>query len=524
MGGAIDKENKSQNQSNPNNNGTFTFNGSATGDSLADFLVGRAFQYTENSAHIFGVFRWVNLSGYVQDQIRATSRLSLSLGLRYEFYQPEKDNDGFYSFFLRSRFDRLKAPQILPANGQIVTGTENFGNGIVIAGKDGPFGNAVTNTIYNTFAPRAGFSYAVTKDNRTVVRGGFGMFHDRWAQNVSTLRNNYPFNQSASIFTAALSNPAQGQRRLFPIALTSFDSPWNIPYYMKWSLGVQRQLPAELLLDVNYVGSRGVALVRNRDTNQPVAGAAVASGQLNPNAARPYPGFAGITTYETSGNSIYHSLQASGTRRFSRGFSLQASYTFSRSFDNNVTPINSYADSRQRAISSFDRTHVLALSYIYELPFFRRSQGLMNKVLYGWQVSGISRFESGTPLNVSIPADRAGVGGGAQRPDVVAPTTVDKQLARWFSTSSFANPALGRFGSAGRNLIRGPGTNNWDVSFIKRTNLTERVAMQFRAEFFNLFNHTQFAGVNTSLGAAAFGQVTSARDPRITQLALRLLF
>lgn len=274
-----------------------------------------------------------------------------------------------------------------------------------------------------------------------------------------------------------------------------------------------------------YVGSRGVALVRNRDINQPIAGAAVASGQLNPNAARPYPGFAGITTYETSGNSIYHSMQASGTRRFSHGLSLQASYTFSRSFDNNVTPINSYADSRlERAISSFDRTHVLAVSYIYELPFFRGSQGLTKKALYGWQVSGISRFESGTPLNVGIPADRAGVGGGAQRPDVIAPITVDKQLARWFSTGSFANPALGRFGSAGRNLIRAPGTNNWDVSFIKRTNLTERVAMQFRAEFFNLFNHTQFAGVNTSLGAAAFGQVTSARDPRITQLALRLLF
>lgn len=525
IGGSIDKENKSQNQSNPNNNGTFTFNGSATGDSLADFLLGRAFQYTENSAHIFGVSRWVNLSGYLQDQIRATPRLSVNLGLRYEFYQPEKDTDGFYSFFLPARFDRAKAPQILPANGQIVTGTENFGNGIVIAGKDGPFGNSVTNTVYNTFAPRGGFSYALTKDNLTVVRGGFGMFHDRWSQNVSTLRNNYPFNQSASIFTAALSNPAAGQRRLFPIALSNFASPWNIPYYMKWSLGVQRQLPAELLLDVSYVGSRGVALVRNRDINQPIASAAVASGQLNPNAARPYPGFAAITTYETTGNSIYHSLQASGSRRFVRGFALQVSYTFSRSFDNNVTPINSYANSRlERALSSFDRTHVAALSYIYELPFFRSGRGLAHKVLHGWQVSGISRFESGTPLNVTIPGDRAGVGGGGQRPDVVAPVIVEKSLARWFSTNSFANPALGTFGTAGRNLIRGPGINNWDVSFIKRTNLTERVSLQFRAEFFNLFNHTQLAGVNTSLGAGAFGQVTSARDPRISQLALRLLF
>ena len=525
IGGSIDKENKSQNQSNPNNNGTFNFNGSATGDALADFLMGRAFQYTENSAHVFGVSRWVNLSGYIQDQIRATPRLSLNIGLRYEFYQPEQDTDGFYSFFLPNLFNRARAPQIMPANGQIVPGTENFGNGIVIAGQDGPFGNAVTNTVYNTFAPRGGFSYALTEDNLTVLRGGFGIFHDRWSQNVSTLRNNYPFNQSASIFTASLSNPAEGQRRLFPIALSNFASPWNIPYYMKWSLGLQRQLPGDVLLDVSYVGSRGVALVRSRDITQPLPSVAVSLTQLNPNAARPYPGFAGINTFETTGNSIYHSMQASASRRFAAGFGLQASYTFSRSIDNNVTPMNSYADSRlERALSSFDRTHVLALSYIYELPFFRARSDLQSKFLGGWQISGISRFESGTPLTVTIPGDRAGVGGGVQRPDVVGPLTLHKELARWFSTSSFATPAPGTFGNAGRNIIRGPGINNWDVSFIKRTNITEAVALQFRAEFFNLFNHTQYSAVNTALGASAFGQVTSARDPRITQLAMRFLF
>jgi hypothetical protein len=294
---------------------------------------------------------------------------------------------------------------------------------------------------------------------------------------------------------------------------------------MKWSFGVQRQLANDLVMDVSYVGSRGAALVRSRDINQPVASLAVASGQVNPNAARPYPGFATINTFETTGNSIYHSLQASGTKRYSRGLTLQASYTWSRSIDNNVTPINSYADSRmERAVSSFDRTHVLVLSYIYELPFARQSTGVTRALLQGWQLSGISRFESGTPLTVTIPGDRAGTGSGGQRPDAVTPVALEKTFSRWFSTSSFANPALGTFGNAGRGLIRGPGINNWDVSFIKRTPIVEGVDLQFRAEFFNLFNHTQAAGVNTSFGAAAFGQVTSARDPRITQLALRLLF
>jgi len=183
------------------------------------------------------------------------------------------------------------------------------------------------NTIYNTFAPRGGFSYAATKDNLTVVRGGFGMFHDdglRMSRRCETI---------IPSIRAHRSSPPRCLIRRRSAAVVSdraheFRLPLEHPLLHEVVAGVQRQLPAELLLDVSYVGSRGVALVRNRDINQPIASAAVASGQLNPNAARPYPGFAGITTYETSGNSIYHSLQASGTRRFSRGFALQASYTF----------------------------------------------------------------------------------------------------------------------------------------------------------------------------------------------------
>lgn len=525
FGGSMDKENKSQNQSVPNNNGTFNFNASATNDALADMLTGSAFQYTENSNHVFGRSRWENWSLYIQDQWRATSRLTLNYGLRYEVFEPEKDDEGFYSFFLASRFDRARAATVLP-NGQIVTGTQNFDNGVVVAGSaNAPFGRAMTNTVYNTFAPRGGFSLALNKQSTTVLRGGFGMFHDRWSQLVSGVRNNWPFNQSASIFNTLMANPAQGERRVFPIALTSFNSPWQIPYYMKWSFGLQHQLPQDLLLDVSYVGSRGAALVRARDINQPVASAAVAGGSVNVNAVRPFPGFAAITTNETTGNSVYHSLQTSVSRRFAKGFSLQGSYTWSRSIDNNVNPLNVYAaNGMERAVSSFDRTHILALSYVYELPFFRESTGFVKQALGGWQLSGITRMESGAPFTITVPTDRAGVGGGGQRPDITGTLTVPKQLLQWFSPGAFANPALGTFGNAGRNIVRGPGFHNWDVSFSKRFALRENVGLQFRGEFFNLFNHTQFSGVSAGFGAATFGQVTSARDPRITQLALRLLF
>jgi outer membrane receptor protein involved in Fe transport len=525
FGGSIDKENKAQNNSNPNNNGSFTFNGQTTGDALADLLIGRAFQYTENSNHVFGATRWENWSLYVQDQWRATNRLTLDFGVRYEIYEPEKADDGLLSFFDPARFDPTKAARVLQGNGQIETGTQNYENGMVVVGSPGaPFGKAVINSVYNTIAPRGGFSLALGKLNDTVIRGGFGIFHDRWPQLVSGARNNFPFNQSASIFGTSFSNPGQENRPLFPIGISNNASPWNIPYYMKWSLGIQRALPGQILLDTSYVGSRGVALVRARDINQPRASAEVAAGERNVNAARPYPGFAAISTNETSGQSTYHSMQLSASRRFVQGLALQASYTFSRSIDNVTTPRNSYADNRmERALSGFDRTHVLVMSYVYEFPQFRGSNGFLRQVLGGWQLSGISRFESGTPFSITIPGDRAGVGTSGQRADVTGPIKLEKTQLRWFS-GSFALPAQGTFGNLGRNVVRGPGINNWDVSFSKRTAIRENISLQFRAEFFNLFNHTQWSGVSASLGSATFGQVTSARDPRITQLGLRLIF
>jgi outer membrane receptor protein involved in Fe transport len=525
FGGSIDKENKASNPSTPNNNGTFTFNGQTTGDALADLLIGSAFQYTENSDFVFGTTRWENWALYVQDQWRATNRLTLDFGIRYEIYEPEKADDGLLSYFDPARFDPTKAPDVMPGNGQIVTGTQNYGNGIVVVGSPGaPFGKAAINSVYNTIAPRGGFALALDKENDTVIRGGFGIFHDRWSQLVANSRNNFPFNQNASIFDTSFSNPGQGERRFFPIGISNNASPWNIPYYMKWSLGIQRALPGQILLDSNYVGSRGIALVRSRDINQPRASADVAAGRRNVNAARPYLGFAAISTNETSGQSNYHSLQLSASRRFVRGLALQASYTFSRSIDNVTTPRNSYADSRmERALSDFDRTHVLVLSYVYEFPQFRGSSGLLKHLLGGWQISGISRFESGTPSSITIPGDMAGVGTSGQRPNVTGPIKLEKTQLRWFS-GSFSLPAQGTFGSLGRNVVRGPGINNWDVSFSKRMAIRENISLQFRAEFFNLFNHTQWNEVSASLGSANFGQVTSARDPRITQLGLRLIF
>lgn len=525
FGGTWSRDNKTQDSSNINNNGTFAFNGSATGDALADLLLGRAYSYSETSDHKSGSAIFTDVGLYAQDQFRATPRLSITMGLRWEYFQPERDYGGLSTYFDPKRFDPAHASQVLP-NGEIVPGTQNFGNGMVVScDKSSPFGCAITNAVHDVFDPRIGFSYQLTNDNKTVLRGGYGMFHDRWAQYISGTRNNYPINQNISIYNTLFSNPAQGTRRIFPGGVTSENSPWRVPSLQKWSLDVQRQLPGDLVLQVGYVGSKGSHLIRTIDQNQPLANIAIANGSVSPNALRPYPGFAAITSYQTTANSVYHSLQASGVRRFSGGFSVQASYTWSKSIDDATSPFDIYSPySLIRGLSGFDRRHIFIASYIWEIPIGKSLAGWEKKLLAGWQISGISSFQRGNPFSVGISPDRAGTGGGGQRADLVAPVTLPKQLGQWFSTASFALPSLGKFGTGGRDIIVSPGVNDWDVSFSKRTEIRERMSLQFRAEFFNVFNHTQWSGVGATFGSATFGQITSARDPRIGQLGLRLLF
>src|SRR5262249_31646865 len=207
-------------------------------------------------------------------------------------------------------------------------------------------------------------------------------------------------------------------------------------------------------------------------------------------------------------NSIYHSLQVSAVRRFSGGVSLPGAYTFSKIIDKTATPINSYADNRiERGMSSFDRTHIFLGSYVWELPPALRARGWRRQARHGWQISGITSLQSGNPLTPGISGDRAGTGGGGQRPNLTGPVTRLITLARWFNTDAFAVPALGAFGNAGRALVRGPGINDWDVSFSKRTELREKMALQFRAEFFNLFNHAQFSAVRTPVRSPPFCQL-----------------
>ncbi len=525
FGGAIDDENKTQDNSPGNNNGSLTFTGQYTGNALADMLLGDAYEYTEDSTHIKAPLDWMDPSLYVQDQFHATNRLTVSPGLRWEYFPPETCSAGDCSIFLPGLWNPAEAATVL-ANGEIVPGTEHFGNGIVVTGVNDPYGRKATNSVLDTFEPRFGLAYVLTKDGKTVFRGGYGIYHDRWSQWVLNTYGNYPMDQSASIFNTNVSNPDKGVSEIFPAVVNNEASPWNIPTIQKWSLGVQRQFPKGVLFEADYVGTRGTNLIEDTDINQPHPNVEVAEGIRSDTADVPYLGDANIYTYMTNADSLYNSLQASVLRQWASGLSFQLSYTYSKSMDDDTTPFDSYAPlSAIYGDSTFDRTHVLVFNYVYALPFFRSSTGWLGQTLGGWRVSGITSFESGEPLTITLDNDIAGIGTpGYQLPNIVGTVSRIGTMAEWFNTSAIAVPTLGTFGDAGRSLVRGPGENDWDIEVGKQWHFGESRTLEFDGEFFNAFNHTQWSGVDAGVGDPAFGQVIGALNPRIIQLGLHLRF
>jgi len=508
--------------------GVFNFNGSATGHPIADFLLGRAFQYTENEVHEKGYFFNADYEFYIQDDWKVRPGLTVNLGLRY--YIMQGGNGGYEKYdristFYPAAFDPAKAPQVTRA-GELVPGTGDPLNGIIrprdLKGADLP--RSLKRTHFDTFGPRLGFAWSLP-GGRTVIRGGYGMFYFWGANNNEGRQTNPPFSRRVSIFNTRLSDPAGGTLRPFPPEVGSLDVNNLAPTTQHWSLGIQRDLAKNFMVEMTYVGTRGTHLPGSVQLNQPRAGAV--TGGVSANAVRPYLGYAGIGYSENSTASRYHALEAHALRRFSNGLLFEASYTFSKGLgDPEGVPQNTYNKRADFGLLDLDRTHMLNLNYVYELPFYRNAGGWREALLGGWQMSGIATFQSGLPFSVTVSGDRALVGGGTQRPNLVGRPHDGRgnSLDRYFNTAAFELQPAGAFGNAARNAVRGPGVNNWDFSVFKNLKWQERWKLQFGAEFFNVFNHPQFEGVGGVLGSATYGRVTSARDPRIVQLRAKLSF
>ena len=520
---------------NTNTSGSFAFSTNFARNPIANFLLGYVNTYTEVEKPVLSDVRFGALEGYVLDDLRVAKQLTLNIGLRYASYFNPYDLQGVASNFIPSLWDRAKAPQLVRSSGLLVPNTGDPLNGLIISGKNSPYGDRIANDNHWLFAPRFGFAWA-PRSRRMSVRGGWGMFHTRPL--IGTFINNAftnpPFGRTVTLDDPSYTSLGGTEAPSGPPSLTTLGLPLKTPTVHQFSFGVEREVVRGHILNVAWVGSRGLRLMRPVNLNNPEPGT-LPSG-TNVHYIRPYTGFGGITERQTSAGSIYHSLQVSFNRRMSKRLSGGVAYTWSKGIDDGSSdrgggdvPPNTKDYRAQRGPSDFDRTQVLTANFIHALPSPIRSP-----FFRGWQLSGIVRMWTGQPLDVTMSSDVAQIGGTQnQRPNVIEDTTGARKVEEWFNRNAFARPRTGAFGNLGRNALRGPGVNKWDLAVFKVFQLAERKRLQFRGEFFNAFNHPSFSGVGTALNTTSagvnplinsFAVVTGTRDARVAQIALKLYF
>jgi len=545
-----------------NQNGQFAFRNSSTARSglgISDMALGLFTDYAELGQRAFTEWRALATDVFVQDSWKPRSNLTIEGGVRWALWPPWYSTTNNIANFDPRFYDPARAAIINPATGRL-TGGDRY-NGIVLPGGgfQGEGSNLVvardpavlalfrgqprgfSQTHKNVFEPRLGVSYAL--NDKTIVRTSGGVFHNRVGVSDSTLLGgNPPFQPMVTLSNGTVDSPGGGAAGAtnLPFAMQAQDLVYKLPTSYMWSTGVQREVPWGFVMDVTYVGRRGLYLVRERNINQlPVPGTVQANPGVNIAALRPYRGYGTIRLSENSGRSIYHSLQVSADRRYTNGLKVGAAYTLGKSEDNasdkrNVI-WNTYDDRSFWGPSSFDRTHVLSVYYIYDLPFWREPSNLMQNLLGGWQISGATFYRSGTPFSITRADDRAGVGDGGfgQPVDLVGDpgantngkfsTGTDENFS--FNPGAFANPAQGRFGNSTRNILRNPSDQQWDIAVFKNFGLGGLRKLQLRGEFFNFPNHPNLNGPVSDINSPNFGRIiTKDNSRRDIQLAARFLF
>ena len=515
---------------------------SGTGLSYADFLIG-AVQGAQLS-NLFQVDQRLRmLSGFAQDDFKITPRLTVNLGVRYDYATPAID--------AKNRLANFN-----PA-----------GSGSLVFAKDGSiFDQALVHANSHNFSPRIGIAYQLTP--KTVIRTGYGIFYtpferigseDQLALNPPGLINNsisLPSTASSPLFLlrngfpSNFLDPSQLSLQRVKIRAANPDAPST--YVQQWSFGIQRELPWGLFLEADYVGTKSTHLNILRDLNQPLnngTNVLTNNGQL----ILPYPNFGQIEYRDPLGNAIYHGLDLTVEHRYKAGLAFRAAYTWSKSIDNTAEHLAAYGSNSfgqngydfhtWRGPSDFDVPQRLVLSYVYELPLGKgkpfANHGALAYIVGGFQTSGSLTLASGRPFTVFSPANSSSIDIGLQNAlaNVIGRPVMPETVNCWFyasknagcngisGTDAFAAPPTGVLGNAGRNVLRGPDTKVFDFALDRNFTITERTALQFRWEVFNLTNTVQFGLPNNQISGGTPGVITSlAGDPRIMQFALRLKF
>jgi hypothetical protein len=512
--------------------GVFTFDGKVTGDAFADMLLGKAAQFSTSNTVAFNDNNRNAVEIYVDDSWKVSRKLMINAGVRYSLFMPAYETNGKYRVFDPAHYDPKQAVTV-NSSGYIIPGSGNELNGLVNPAN-------LWNYSKNNFAPRLSFAYDLKGDGKTAIRGGYGIFFSREILGAFILMSgNPPFQQQALIYNTSLSNPASGNTLGFdvPITLGSNDLHQHTPYTEQYNFNIQHTLSNNWILEIGYAGSHGLHLMRTQDVNQPLPNVGIANKTLNANQLRPYLGYGIISNREQSYASKYNGLQVELSRRFARGFTFKADYTWSKALDTtdccSGNIYNFYPDTQNAHLewgrSSMDAEHNFIAYYVYELPFLRDKTTLAGKLLGGWQLSGITTFQTGLPIDPTLGIDQAGVGSTArQRPQVVGTPVLgrgQRTVTEWFNPANYVLPTIGTFATTSRNFISAPGTNNWDMSMYKTFRLQERASLQFRADAFNPWNHTEFSSVGpTFTTPSTFGKITAAKNARNLMLGLRLTF
>lgn len=540
--------------------GSFSFTSDATNDALASFLQGYVRTFTQG----YGEFKDNLLNTfnmYVQDDYHASRRLTINLGLRYDPLFPWEER-------------KLRTEEFTPANYYAGIHSQVYTNapaGLLFPGDPGVPKWGV-NGSYDNVAPRAGFAYDLTGDGKTSLRGGAGVFYDSLLAGAYNNRfvDVTPFSPQFSVTTppGTFSNPYLGYANPFPapfppprnvsfqpypVLAITYDTSNNhklqTPTIYNWNLSVERQLSADWLLRVAYVGSRSTHLLESVELNPAVYNPGVTAGT---DARRAFQPFGSIVQSTQDINASFNSAQVTLQKRLSHGITILANYTWSRTLDD--TPagsgVVSAAQGGQSQLPSsfpgrhqddygpadFDHPQRVVVSYVWDLPKLNGRNALLRYAVGGWQWTGIVTAMSGGPFTVFAGKDQSQTGLGEDRANFTGINPYggngcgfSAPCVNYLNPAAFSLPAIGTFGNIGKGSLRGPNYIDFDSGLFKEFPFAaERVHLQFRAEFFNVFNRVNFNNpansTTPSFSAGGFGTLTSAQDPRIGQLALKLLF